>query len=95
MTTREAPPVAKYRLELTITGNSHTEIEQELHYFLHGGFIIQSDGYKRDQFTCYSGRATSKLRHANPEMTPERYEAEFHDWIETRKAARRAEASRG
>ena len=30
MSTESTPPVAKYELVLTITGNSHDEIEREL-----------------------------------------------------------------
>lgn len=85
------PPTAKYRLTVTIDGNTPEEIEDELGYLARGGFIIYSDGYTRDDFTVYGGRLTAKLEHTNPEMTPEQYKADLEAWSAARKAARRAD----
>lgn len=81
------PPVAKYRLTLTITGNSHDEIESELLSMTRGGYLLDSDYYKRDEFTVYGGRTTAKLEHANPDMTPEQYDEALDAWWQNRKAA--------
>jgi hypothetical protein len=78
------PPVAKYTLTLTITGNSHDEIETELAYQSRGTYLLNSDYQKRDEFLVYGGRYTSKLVHTNPEMTPERYESELSAWSKRR-----------
>lgn len=82
------PPVAKYRLTLTVTGNSHDEIEGELLGMTRGGYLLDSDYYKRDEFRVVGGRRTSILEHTNPEMTVERYAAELCAWWEARRAER-------
>ena len=82
------PPVAKYRLTLTIDGNSHDEIERELLSMTRGGYLLDSDYHERDEFTVYGGRRTARLVHTNPEQTPERYDAELDAWWQARKAAR-------
>lgn len=84
------PPKARYKLTLAITGNTLDEIERELLSQTRGGFLLDSDYYNRDEWTSYSGRVTSRMEHVNPDMTPERYEAELHEWAETRKAERNA-----
>lgn len=89
MAEQTPPPVAKYRYTLTITGNTHEEIEQELLVSTRGGYLLDSDYYERDEFTVYGGAKTSKLEHANPEMTPERYKAELDEWWRARKKQRR------
>ena len=90
MSTETDPPIARYRLTVEITGNSHDEIERELHYLTNGGYLQDSDGYKRDTFHVLGGRITTKLEHVNPEMTPERYDEELSEWWKQRRAARRA-----
>jgi len=85
------PPVAKYRLTVTIRGNSHDEIESALLTLTRGGYLLDSDYYKRDQFDATDGRTSARLEHTNPDMTPERYERELDEWWGERKAARRAE----
>jgi hypothetical protein len=82
------PPMAKYRYTLVIDGNSHEEIEEELHFAVHGGYMLDSDYYTRDEFMVYGGRKTSTLEHRNPDMTPERYDAELESWWQARKAIR-------
>ena len=82
------PPVARYRLTMTITGNTLDEIEHELVVMTRGGFLLDSDGYKRDAWHSVGGTVTSIMEHVNPKMTPERYEAELEAWFEARKAAR-------
>jgi hypothetical protein len=84
----DEPPVAKYRYTLIVTGNSHDEIERELLVLTRGGYLLSSDYYKRDSFEVYGGREHSVLEHRNPEMTPERYERELHEWYVRRKAVR-------
>jgi hypothetical protein len=84
----DAPPVAKYRLTVVIDGNSHDEVERELLSLTRGGYLLHSDYYKRDNFEVYGGREHSILEHRNPEMTPERYERELHEWADRRKAVR-------
>jgi hypothetical protein len=86
------PPVTKYRLTLTIDGNSHDEIERELLSMTRGGYLLDTDGYKRDMFKVVGGRRTAVLEHRNPEMTPERYDAELDAWWKARKAERKENA---
>lgn len=83
-------PVPKYKLTLTITGNSHDEIERELLLQTRGGYLLDSDYYKRDEWTVYGGTHTSRMEHTNPEQTPENYHAELDAWFQERKAARKA-----
>lgn len=73
----DEPPVPKYRLTLTITGNSHEEIERELLVQTRGGYLLDSDYYRRDSWHVIGGRETSVMEHTNPDMTPERYDAEL------------------
>ena len=80
------PPTAKYKFTVEITGNSHDEIEREIHSLGNGGYLLDSDGYKRDSFHVLGGRITTQLVHENPEMTPERYERELEAWWQQRKA---------
>lgn len=87
----QEPPKARYELTLTITGNTLDEIERELTFQAHGGFLIDSDYGKRDEWTVYGGTKTSRMEHVNPEMTPERYAVELDAWFEARKAARNAQ----
>lgn len=88
MSTETEPPVAKYRLTVTITGNSHAEVERELLLMTRGGYLLDSDGYKRDAWMVIGGRSTREMQHTNPEMTPERYEAELESWAESRWVSR-------
>lgn len=82
------PPVAKYKYTLIITGNSHDEIEREILSQTRGGYLLDSDYYKRDSFHVIGGRDTTILEHTNPDMTPERYRAELDAWFDARQAAR-------
>ena len=84
------PPVAKYKLTLTIEGNSHEEIMRELLVQTSGGYLLDSDYETRDAWTCHGGRLTSVMEHANPDQTPERYEAELSAWAAERRASRAA-----
>jgi hypothetical protein len=78
------PPVAKYRYTLVVTGNSHDEIEAEILTQTRGGYLLDSDYGTRDEFRVWGGRRTSRLEHTNPDMTPERYEAELDTWWQAR-----------
>ena len=83
------PPRAKYRLTVTITGNTFEEVEEELRYQAHGGFLLDSDHYRRHEWEVIGGTVTRVMEHINPDMTPERYSAELDEWWEARKAERR------
>lgn len=91
MTSDPTPPMAKYELTLVIHGNSHDEIERELLSMTRGGYLLDSDYYKRDEFRVTGGRRTAILRHTNPEQTPEQYEAELDAWWQARRAQRKAD----
>lgn len=90
-----APPAAKYRLTVEISANSHDEIERELDYYVRGGYLLDSDYHKRDTFAVVGGKGIRRLECANPDMTPERYEAELSAWWEHRKVQRKEGAGRG
>ena len=83
------PPRAKYRLTVTVTGNTLEEVEEELGYQVRGGFLLDSDCYRRDEWTVYGGTSTRVMKCVNPGMTPERYQAELSEWWDARKAERR------
>ena len=84
------PPIARYRLTLTIKGNTLDEIETELIVQTRGGFLLDSDYGKRDSWNSTDGTTTSVMEHLNPDMTPERYSAELDAWWTARKAERKA-----
>lgn len=83
MTTK--PPKARYRFTLTIVGNTLDEVDRELLSQTRGGFLLDSDYGTRDEWHCIGGRRESRMEHTNPEMTPERYEAELAAWFNERK----------
>jgi hypothetical protein len=82
------PPTAKYTLTVKITGNSHEEIEREIHFFNNGGYLMDSDYNKRDEFHVCGGRITAQLEHTNPSMTPEQYDADLDAWWKQRRLDR-------
>ena len=84
------PPKTRYKLTLTVYGNTLDEVERELVVQTRGGFLMDSGYYKRDEWTCYGGRITSVMEHQNPEQTPEKYAAELDAWSEARRVARKA-----
>lgn len=88
------PPVPKYKLTLAITGNTLDEIEGVLLSQINGGFLLNSDYYRRDEWDVTDGRYTSRMEHTNPDMTPERYNAELNAWFDARKARRREQSTR-
>lgn len=83
------PPVPRYRLTLTITGNTLDEIERELVVQTRGGFLLDSGHMTRDFWEIVTGRYISVMEHVNPEMTPERYDAELDAWWAGRKTERK------
>lgn len=83
------PPVPKYTYTVTVTGNSHEEIEGELLSLTRGGYLLDSEYHKRDEFKVYGGRKTTELKHTNPDMNPERYDRELDEWWEKRKEFRK------
>ena len=82
------PPVAKYKLTLTIEGNSHEEIMCELLVQTRGGYLMNSEYETRDEWHVFGGRYESVMQHTNPDQTPEKYRAELDAWWQERKAAR-------
>jgi len=87
------PPIARYRLTLTIKGNTLDEIEDRLATQVNGGFLLDSDYGKRDSWNSTDGTTTSVMEHHNPDMTPERYAAELDAWWTARNAERKADAN--
>lgn len=88
MTDETKPPTAKYELTLVLHGNSHDEIERELLGLTRGGYLLDSDYHRRDEFHVVGGRRAATLRHTNPEMTPGEYDATLEAWWRARKASR-------
>ena len=86
--TAPEPPVAKYELTLTITGNSHDEILAEIERQARGGMLLDSDCERRDEWHVIGGNTERVMRHTNPDMTPERYDRELAEWFDSRKALR-------
>ena len=86
------PPTPRYRLTLTITGNTLEEVERELVVQVNGGFLMNSHYYQRDEWHVGGGLITSRMEHLNPTQTPENYARELGEWWEARKAARRGGA---
>lgn len=83
------PPTTRYELTIVVHGNSHDEMVDELLGMTRGGYLLDSDRYRRDSFHAVGGRSTRILEQTNPDMTPERYEAELDAWWSGRKEARR------
>lgn len=81
-------PVTKYLLTVTIRGNTHEEIVDELLSMTRGGYLLASDYYKRDAFDSTGGRDHMVLQHTNPDMTPERYREELSAWFDGLKTQR-------
>lgn len=86
----DRPPVAKYRLEVVITGNTMEEVQSELGFLAHGGYMLSSEYLKSDEFQSTSGRVTTTQTMPNPGMTAERYTAELDAWFKLRRAAHNA-----
>lgn len=85
------PPVPKYKLTLTITGNSFDEIIKEIERQVRGGMLLYSDYERRDEWHVIGGRTESVMRHTNPDMTPERYDRELAEWFDSRKTKSKQE----
>ena len=85
MSADNPPPVAKYRYILTVTGNSHEEIEREVLSMTRGGYLLDSEYHERDEFSVIGGRSSRVLEHTNPEQTPEGYEQELKSWSLSRR----------
>lgn len=79
------PPVSKYELTLTITGNTLAEILEEIEGQARGGMLLDSDYERRDEWHVIGGRTERVMRHTNPDMTPERYDRELAEWFNYRK----------
>ena len=61
--TDDKPPVPRYRFTLTVTGNTLDEIESELVSQTRGGFLLDSDYYKRDEWEVWGGVSTGRMEH--------------------------------
>lgn len=90
MSSQPPPPVTKYRLTVTIRGNTHEEIVDELLSMTRGGYLLASDHYTRDAFDSTGGRDRMVLEHTNPSQTPEHYRRELDEWVTCRRDERRA-----
>lgn len=82
------PPTHKYRLQLTVYGNSHEEVHRELMAQADSGYLMDSGHESRDAWHITSRRSTRTMTHMNPDMTPERYARELVAWWSGRRAAR-------
>ena len=60
------PPVAKYKLTLTVYGNSHQEVQEELLSQVQGGYLIISEDEQRDRWRVCGDRYMSVMEHTNP-----------------------------
>lgn len=81
------PPVARYRLTLTIDGNSFDEIDNELRV-LAGGSTYRDSlffGLERHEWSIYEPRVKKRMEHRNPDMTPEKYDDELTAWADSRR----------
>ena len=82
------PPNPRYRLTLTIEGNTLDEVEDEVRAYALSGFLVDSDGGRRDAWDVAGPRRESLMVVVDPDMTPERYFAELVAWFTARKAAK-------
>lgn len=85
----DQPPVPRYKLEVTITGNTLDEIQSELDMMATSGFLMDHQNGARHEWECWGGTTTRKMNHTNPDMTPERYSAELREWFDALRAARK------
>lgn len=86
------PPTPRYELTLTIQGNTLDEIHEELRSAEKGFHLDRrspSNFSARDEWTIRSERYSSVMRQRNPDMTPERYRAEFQAWMDGEARERR------
>ena len=81
------PPVARYRLTLTIDGNSFDEIDDELRILANGSTHEDSlfTGRARHEWDIYGPRVKRHMEHRNPDMTPEKYDGELKAWADSRR----------
>lgn len=83
MTEELKPPVARYRLEVVITGNTIEELADELH--------VQANNFDYESMRgrttrkIYGGRHHLIVEERNPEMTPDRYDEDLTAWAESRR----------
>ena len=82
------PPNPRYRLTLTIEGNTLDEVEDEVSAYALSGFLVDSEGGRRDAWDVTRPRCKSLMTVADPDMTPGRYAAELDAWFTERKATR-------
>ena len=84
------PPVARYRLTLTIDGNSFDEIDDVLRVLANGSTHEDSlfTGQVRHEWDIYSPRVRRHMEHRNPDMTPEKYDDELIAWAESKRKER-------
>ena len=82
------PPNPRYRLTLTIEGNTLDEVEDAVSAYARSGFLVDSDGGRRDAWDVTRPTCESLMTVVDPDMTPERYFAELDAWFTERKATR-------
>jgi hypothetical protein len=78
----DRPPVAKYRLDIEVTGNTLEEVFHELHVAVNDA---EFESLRTDTIDRISGRHTLTLAKPNPEMTPDRYADELETWVDRRR----------
>ena len=80
------PPVARYRLEIVITGNTIDELVHELR--------VQANDFDYESFagrtirSIYGGRHHLIVTEPNPDMTPEQYDTDLSAWAKARRFVR-------
>ena len=82
------PPNPRYRLTLTIEGNTLDEVEDAVNAYARCGFLVDSEGGRRDAWDVARPPCDSLMAVVDPDMTPERYFAELDAWFKERKATR-------
>lgn len=88
--TASRPPIPRYRLTLTIEGNSFDEIDDELSLLANGSTDEDSlfTGFRRHEWDIYGPRVHRHMEHRNPDMTPEKYDDELIAWAESKRKER-------
>ncbi|WP_286697486.1 hypothetical protein [Dermacoccus sp. UBA1591] len=85
--TTSRPPIPRYRLTLTIDGNTFDEIDDELRSLANASTYMDSlfTGQVRHEWAIYSPRVKRHMEHRNPDMTPEKYDYELKAWADRRR----------
>ena len=82
------PPNRRYRLTLTIEGNTLDEVQDVVNAYARLGFLNDSDCGRRDAWYVTHTRCESLMTVVDPGMTPDRYFAELDAWFKERSVTR-------